>query len=106
MLFRRLHEKLDQIDDTIQRNTDAFDRHGAAFDRLNAGFDRLNEGFDRLDTAFDDLQVVIRENRLLQQRSLEHLEAFVEQINADAEARMGAVRRMLDRWGEGPTPAS
>ena len=78
LLFRRLHEKFDQIDATIERNT----------------------------RAFEDLQVVIRENRLLQERSLARFEQRMEDMGRQIRANTEATWRMLDRLGEGPTPAS
>src|SRR3954451_12157663 len=67
LLFRRLHEKFDQIDATVERNTQAFERNAQASER-NA------QAFERNERAFEDLQLVIRENRLLQERSLERFE--------------------------------
>ena len=102
-VFRRLHATLDRIDATIDRNSDAFERN--------------SEAFDRYVRAFEDLQAVIRESRVREERALQ---AFEQRLDANAtllarqmeantrrtEAMTEALWRMLDRWGEGPTPAS
>jgi hypothetical protein len=84
-IFRRLHATLDRIDETFERNTHAFDRNTQ---------------------AFDDLGVVIRESRFLQERSLQRFEAAIDDMRAEIRANTDAILKMLDRWGEGPTPAS
>src|SRR4051794_21218700 len=106
LLFRRLHEALG-------RNERAFERSEQAFERSEQAFERSERAFERNEQAFADLQVVIRESRIREERALQSLEATVkhliehiDRINADADARMQAVRTMLDRWGEGPTAAS
>jgi hypothetical protein len=78
VLFRRLHATLDRVDATIDRNTQ----------------------------AFEDLQVVIRESGIREERALQRFEATMERISADVNAHTEAIWRLLDRWGEGPSPAS
>jgi hypothetical protein len=78
VLFRRLHATLDRVDATIDRNTQ----------------------------AFEDLQVVIRESRIREERALQRFEATMERISADVNAHTEAIWRLVDRWGEGPSPAS
>ena len=74
---------------------------------------RLDETIARNAQAFEDLQVVIRDSARRQERSLQAFERRMERMGKQIEAHTArteagtrAIRRMLDRWGEGPTPAS
>ena len=89
----------------------------AVFRRLNETLDRIDSTIDRNTRAFEDLQLVIRESRIREERALTHfeeaLDAWTSRVSAQLEANTAQVRaqtaaiwRMLDRWGEGPTPAS
>ena len=120
VLFRRLHETLARVDATIDRNTrgfernadafernaDAFERNAEAFERNAEASDRNTRAFERHAEAFDDLQTVIRETRILEERALQRFEATMDRISADVNAHTEAIWRLLDRWGEGPSPAS
>jgi hypothetical protein len=73
----------------------------------------LDVTLERNARAFEDLQVVIRDSATRQERALRvverRLDAGTAQIRANTEATRAhteAIWRMLDRWGEGPTPAS
>ena len=92
LLFRRIHASLDRIDGTIERNT----------------------------RAFDDLQVVIRADRIRgdrtlhaversyegMMRSLDKLALAIDELRQESREHTSAIRSMMDRLGEGPTPAS
>ena len=81
---------------------------------------RLEAVLERNAQAFEDLQIVIRDSatrheKALQQvdraldrvdRALEHFEDALRENTQWTRAGTEAIRRMLDRWGEGPTPAS
>jgi hypothetical protein len=74
---------------------------------------KLDATLERNAQAFEDLRVEIREGRIRSERSLQSFERRMEQMGSQIEAstertRAGtrAIWRMLDRWGEGPTPAS
>jgi hypothetical protein len=92
LLFRRLHEKLDQIDATIDRNTRAFERS---------------------EQAFSDFQLAFRQDRLRAERVYQEqlaatmeVRASIAEMRDEIRANTQAILRMLDRWGEGPSPAS
>jgi phage-related minor tail protein len=71
---------------------------------------QLNLTLERNAQAFEDLQVVIRDSATREERALTHfeqaLDAWTQRVSEQLEANTAAVWRMLDRWGEGPTPAS
>ena len=92
-------------------------RSVAVFRRLHATLDRIDSTIDRNTRAFEDLQVVIRESRVREERALTHfeeaLDAWTSRVSAQLEANTAQVRaqteaiwKLLDRWGEGPSPAS
>ena len=113
VLFRRLNERLDKFDatldrvnETIERNNQAFERNNQAFERNNQAFERNNQAFDRNTAAFEDLQVVIRESRVREERAFRSFEAKLEEFGAIIRAQTDAMWKLLERWGEGPTPGS
>jgi hypothetical protein len=71
---------------------------------------QLNLTLERNAQAFEDLQVVIRDSATREERALtrfeQALDAWTQRVSEQLEANTAAVWRMLDRWGEGPTPAS
>jgi hypothetical protein len=74
---------------------------------------RLDATLERNAEAFADLQVVIRETATRQERSLQAFERRMERLGKQIEANTARVQagtdaiwRMLDRWGEGPSPTS
>lgn len=117
LLFRRLHAKFDQIDATIERNTRAFERNEAAFERHEHAFERHGQAFEQ---AFEDLRIAMREDRVLAERRtqafeqtlgrlVERLDDMGVEIRANTtqlKALTDATFKMLDRFGEGPMPAS
>lgn len=73
----------------------------------------LREVIERNTRAFDDLIVALREIRMSQDRITRELVAEISDQRAEIraqtarlEAHTRAIWKMLDRWGEGPTPAS
>jgi hypothetical protein len=61
---------------------------------------------DRIATALDEFRVALREMNLRQERVLTGFMAELADSRAQLRANTEATWRMLDRWGEGPTPAS
>ena len=78
LLFRRLHDALD-------RNTAAFERHAE---------------------AFDDFRDAFRQDRLRSERMFSELLSAVGEMREDIRTHTKAIESLLDRFGEGPTPAS
>lgn len=61
---------------------------------------------DRLATAVDDLRVTLRDMNARQERVLREVVAAIVDMRAEIRANTEATWKMLDRFGEGPTPAS
>jgi hypothetical protein len=112
-----MHATLDRLGRTIERNTATIDRNTATIERNMLAFERNQQAFERNQQAFEDLQVVIRENRILGERNaqgfaedlreiLNRHDAAFNELRDEIRANTRAVWRMVDRWGEGPTPAS
>jgi hypothetical protein len=74
--------------------------------KLDATLERNNQALEHNARAFEDLQLVIRESSLRVERALQAFERRMEHQNARIQAGTDAIWRVLDRWGEGPTPAS
>ena len=80
-------------------------------------FDRFLERFDahiaRMDVHMAETRAAIREAAIRNERALQTFEARLHLLEdefrdsrAERRAHIDALQRLLDRWGEGPTPAS
>lgn len=98
LLFRGLHATLDRLDDALDRNTAAFERNGEAFDRHAAAYDRNT-------AAFDDFREAFRQDRLRSERIFQAQMDAIANMRDEIRSHTKAINRVLDRWGEGPTPA-
>lgn len=75
--------------------------------------DRISAAIERNTRALDEFRAALRQMNLRQERVLGEVVAVLADMRAEIrahtarlEAHTEAIWRMLDRWGEGPTPAS
>ena len=87
---------------------------------MEDGSDKFDAAIERNTRAFERLEAFLRDERLLHDRRMAAVERSYERMERRFELQIAtlddllersrehtrAIRSLLDRWGEGPTPAS